>query len=445
MAFLLTWHGTLLCRLRQGGGLVHRPPLPVSDDVEPVVLDLPVERLQPGFGHHLRAALPALPVNPPGEMQRFRLQWAGDRRTVTLQHEAAFLSADPNSDRVTLLKAEPGGMELFLPLSPVDLDALRVILASSWLIRSSGVLTERSTTGKLFHLHIGDLAADLRFQMPFDLTSWPDRLTLLRDGWRIDQACLYRPLIYYAAFDSSETLEQFAISVRSLIEFGRYQGPILVLTDQMPQALARFLPAEDLARIAVLPFHPSDRPGYMAARYFILDWPDARRFQPLLYVDTDTVFDSDVTPMLHAVAMSDRIAAPIELMSTLSSSAASGATLMQRDFCSPGSMAGFNTGTLGIPNLRAHAETLRLIRRIITNYAALHGRMALPYADQEIANYVSFRLAHFDTGLISRFVRFGGADAHIGNRCGLVHFWPVAGAAARTQAMRDYLARLRVG
>ena len=189
MAFLLTWHGTLLCRLRQGGGLVHRPPLPVSDDVEPVVLDLPVEQLQPGFGHHLRATLPELPVNPPGELQRFRLQWAGDQRTVTLQHEAAFLSADPNSDRVTLFRTEAGGMETFLPLSPADLDALRVILASSWLIRSSGGLAERPTTGKLFHLHVGDLAADLRFQMPFDLASWPDRLTLLRDGWRIDQIC----------------------------------------------------------------------------------------------------------------------------------------------------------------------------------------------------------------------------------------------------------------
>ena len=47
---------------------------------------------------------------------------------------------------------------------------------------------------------------------------------------------------------------------------------------------------------------------------------------------------------------------------------------MQRDFCSPGYMAGFNTGTLGIPNLRAHAETLRLIRRIIMNHSLLHGR-----------------------------------------------------------------------
>ena len=79
------------------------------------------------------------------------------------------------------------------------------------------------------------------------------------------------------------------------------------------------------------------------------------------------------------------------------------------------------------------------------NHAALHGRMALPFVDQEIANYVSFRLSHFDTGLISRFVRFAGDDAHLGNRCGLVHFWPVAGGAARAQAMRTYLARLREG
>jgi hypothetical protein len=211
----------------------------------------------------------------------------------------------------------------------------------------------------------------------------------------------------------------------------------------MPATLADFVPADDLARVALLQFQPSDRPGFMAARYLIMEWPDAWRFQPLLYVDTDTVFDRDVTPMLHVVATSDRIAAPIELRSTLSGNPASGAALLQRDFCSPGFMAGFNTGTLGIPNLRAHAETLRLIRRIIMNHAAVHGRSALPFVDQEIANYVSYRIAPFDTGLISRFVRFAGNDADVGNRCGLVHFWPVAGAAARAQAMRDYLARLR--
>jgi hypothetical protein len=91
--------------------------------------------------------------------------------------------------------------------------------------------------GQPFHLLVGELEADLRFQLPFDRATWPDRLTLLRDGWRIDQICLYRPLIYYSVFREAEYIEQFAISLRSLIEFGCYQGPIVVLTDHLPQSL----------------------------------------------------------------------------------------------------------------------------------------------------------------------------------------------------------------
>ncbi len=158
---------------------------------------------------------------------------------------------------------------------------------------------------------------DLRHQMPFDLASWPHRLTLLRDGWRIEQICQYRPLVYYSVFDRPEIMEQFAISVRSLIEFGRYQGQIVVLTDRASPELARMLPAEYMDRVTIIPFQPHDRPGFMVARYLILDWPDAWRYQPLLYVDADIVFDRDVTPMLHAIAMSDRIAAPVELHVTI--------------------------------------------------------------------------------------------------------------------------------
>ena len=215
-------------KLRQGSGLVHRSPSPVTDDVELVVLDLPMEQLQPGFGHHLRAALPDCRSIPLASYSGFNCT---GRRISGPLHEATFLSADPNGDRVTLFRTEAGGMGTFLPVSPVDLDVLRAILTSSWLIRSSGVL------------------------------------------------------------------------------------------------------ADDLARVAVLPFQPSDRPRYMAARYFILDSPDARQFQPLLYVDTGTVFDSDVAPMLRAVAMSDRIAAPMELLSPLAANPALGATLQRISVC----------------------------------------------------------------------------------------------------------------
>jgi hypothetical protein len=445
MVFLLTWHGTLLCRRRQDGALVHRPLTDRSEDAAPVELDMPIERLRAEFSHHLRAVLPELPDHAPGALQRFHMRWAADQRTLNFYHGNVFLSAALSTGLVEALAPKAEDWEAFLPVSQAVLDALRELLGSSWLVRSTGALVERPAMWRFFNLLLGDIAVDLRYQLPLDLANWPHRLTLLRDGWRIEQLCLYRPLVYYAAFGSPAIMQQFAASVVSLIEFGRYQGHIAVLTDHSQTQLAELLPADVLARLAIVQFKPSDRPGFMTARYLILDLPNAWQFQPILYIDADVVFDRDVAPMLREIAVSDRIAAPFEPFSALRRSPPSGATLLQRDHCSPGDVAGFNTGTLGIPNLRAHAETLRLIRRIIANHSLLYGRGALPYADQEIANYLAFRLANFDTTLIARFVRVGGTDSHPRDGVGLAHFWGVAGAAARAQAMRDYLTLLRAG
>ena len=399
MAFLLTWHGTLLCRRRQGGVLVHCPLTDISDDVEPVVLDLPIEQLRADFGHHVRATMPELPSHPPGSLQRFRLQRSADQQTITLGYETAFLSAELEGDRITLVRTEARDWESFLPVSEVDLDALRQILASSWLIRSSGTLIERPTTWRFFNLRVGehdgrsspsDAVRSRELASPLDLA--PRRLADRADLPVSTSGLLFR---VRSTGDHGAVCDQraFADPVRTL------SGADRRIDRPAPAELAKMLPAECMARVTIIPFQPHDRPGFMVARYLILDWPDAWRYQPLLYVDADIVFDRDVTPMLHAIAMSDRIAAPVELMSPLARNPSVGATLLQRDFCSPGYMAGFNSGTLGIPNVRAHAETLRLIRRIIANHSLLHGREALPYADQEIANYVSFRLANFDTGL----------------------------------------------
>jgi hypothetical protein len=209
-----------------------------------------------------------------------------------------------------------------------------------------------------------------------------------------------------------------------------------VLTDHTEADLATLLPAEDFARLTVILCDARDHIAFMAARHVIMDWQDTWQFQPLLCSDTGIVFDLELAPMLRTIAMSDRISAPLEPPATLATWPSMGAELLQRDFCSPGFAMGFNSGTLGFPNLAAHADTLRLIRRTMTNHAALHGRDALKWVDQEVANYVSYRLAYFDTGLISPFVRQAGAYADHRARRGLVHFDWVPGGEGRVRAMR---------
>jgi hypothetical protein len=191
----------------------------------------------------------------------------------------------------------------------------------------------------------------------------------------------------------------------------------------------------------VVPTTACDRLAYMAARLSIGDWADARNFQPLLYVDADILFDLPVEPMLWAVARSDRISAPVE-QEPLAGSVFVGSYLLHADDCSPGTRLGFNSGTLGIPNLQRSGRTLELIGRVMHNRATFCGRDGMPYADQPIANYVLYRLDAVDTALISPYVRLVNHEADPADRCGLVHYCWVAGADVRARLMRSYLQKL---
>lgn len=445
MTVLLTWRGTVLCRHRTSGTLVQRPITGSFDDATPVDLLLPAATLQVGFADHLRDDTVLARDLAAGPLRGWRIVRAADGRSVNLGRDGVFLSAIHESEAVEPVSL-PRDWEAFLPVSDTDFEVLRQIARTDWLIRSSGhrVPADAIRFAPFHSLNLGPLSVDLRWQLPFDLAAWPDRLTVLRDGWRIEQICRFRPLVFFTAFGDEAILAQLALSVRSLVTFGRYDGDIAILTDRSDDAIARLLPTLDGARIIVLRSDPRDRMAYMASRYAIADWPGAPAYQPLLYVDTDTIFDADITPMLEAIACSDRMAAPVEPASPLRSWAPVGSGLLALDGCDPGFVHGFNSGTIGIPNVAGHAATLRLIGRIIANHALLKGRDALPHGDQEVANYVAFRTGTFDTALLSPFVRVGGVGGVAPDRRrGLVHFWGVPGAAARVQAMDAYLAALQ--
>jgi hypothetical protein len=298
---------------------------------------------------------------------------------VNLAHDGRFLTAGAGSDRVTLERTEARDWEAFCPISQADIDLLRAAATSDWVIRSTcqRVRANDIAMQLWYGLRVGDLQLDLRFHLPFDEAHWPFRLPVVRDHWKTDQLCLYRPLVFYTAFRSQAVLEQLYLSIRSLLEIGRYDGDVMVLSERGKDEIASNIPMLPPERLWVLHYEPDDFTGYVAAKYAILDWEPTWKFQPLVFLDPDIIVDAPIEPMLCALAVSDRMAAPIEHFSRLCTSPSVGASLLQLDNCSPRYSAGFNCGTLGIPNLAMNGHSLTRIRTVMVNHADTYGRKAL--------------------------------------------------------------------
>ncbi len=436
--------GTVLCRERSTGALVHRNPLHAGAEADILVIGDLARELCANFGNHMRDDETALQlVLAGGPLGGWTVIRSPDRRSLMFSRNGWFLTVQDHTDAVVSVDGDSGEPARFLAITGDDVAILAAVLAAEWLVQSAdrGTRPERGSVTPGFLLKVGTVAIDLRYNLPFDRSEWPHRLPLLRDGWRIDMIYRYRPLIYFAAFGAPEIMQQFALSLRSLITAGGYEGAIAVLTDKTTAEIAALAPPGMRAPLVVLPTAARDPMAYMAARLTIGSWPDAREFQPLLYVDADILFDLPVAPMLWDIGRSDRICAAVE-PEPLATSFFVGASLFQDDKCSPGSRMGFNSGTLGIPNLQRHGRMLELMGRIMHNRASLYGREALPYTDQSIANYVLFRLDGVDAELISPYVRLANNAGDPVSKRGLVHFCWVAGAAARVALMRSYLEKL---
>ncbi len=439
---LLTYHGALLCTTPEGA-FVQRPL--VDTAATPVVLPAGITARR--FEQFLAAdGKPLCVPLTEGPLSGFTATVSANRRTLTLSRAGRFLSAQRDVQHIADDRTEALEWENLMPLTPHDLSVLRGVAENAWVVRSSGkVVAKRTSAFRAgFALRAGELSFDLRYQTPFEGSALPYRLRLLRDGWRIDELCLLRPLVVMTAFRTPTILEQMRLSLHSLREMGRFDGHVLLLTDVSPQLLHQRLPGEDVRRMTIITLAASDAVAGAASRYALLDWPEIRRFQPILCVDPDIVFDADITPMLAAIAASDRIAAPVERQSLQRTSPALGLSLLQQDGAQPRLVPGFSTSAMGIPNVLEHRDTLAQIRRVIVNRCDRFGRNEPVWLEQEAANYVAYRTGSVDTHLITRCLRtIDPTQApHVTPGQGLLRFEGPRGSESVTDAMRSALRAL---
>lgn len=447
MTYLLSGLGTLLCQTRAGGVLVHRALTAPLDDVELLDIGDVTDTLLVGQGNFLRDDAESLhyPLASGPLAGWIAVRSQEDRRSLTLIRNGTRLGAAPDSEAVVPVRQDHWPTTRFLPLSPADFTVIRGLLDATWLLGTTApeIGPQTASLQPGFAVRIGPLDIDLRWNLPFEVSGWPHRLTVSRDVWKIERLFRYRPVVYFAAYGDPLVMRQFALAVTSLVTLGAYDGDIVVLTDKSPAEIAALFPAAVLARLALLPMPAVDRVGYIAARYAIATWPDAGDFQPLLYVDADLLFDRAVAPMLHAIAQADAICVTPEAWPLRDTNAVGGHLLADDGCHPPPDRMGFNSGTQGIPNMQAHAGTLSLIARTLRNRRTAVGRHAETFVDQPIANYVAYRTDTYDTELLARFVRLADATADPAERIGVVHFCWVNGAQARIDVMESYLERVR--
>ncbi len=335
-----------------------------------------------------------------------------------------------------------GSWETFVLISDKELDFLQSLRGKQWVLKSS----RKILAGDDFRLEngpcllLGDIRIPISYNLPFDTTKSPFRFPILLDGWRIDELYLFKPLIYYVAFGDVNVLAQLYLSIESLLRVGKFAGDIIVYTDRDHATICKEVPCVIPNNIRVVDIRAHDWVGYVAGKYCILDDQKAYDYQPVIYMDPDIIYNKNFQEFLIESAVSDRMGAPIEHASQLATAVSVGAELLQLDNEQPRFACGFNAGTLCIPNLPAHRQSLELIRRVIQNFTNIRGRGALGWVDQEAANYVSYKFAFVNTNYVSQCVRYGFENdaEELGALSGLVHFWPVA-RANRPSTMKTYL------
>lgn len=289
-------------------------------------------------------------------------------------------------------------------------------------------------------------------------TAGPVRLFhLVHEGWRVASFRRFRPLAYFAAFESPDIFECLRLAVTSLVEQGGWQWEVLVMTAAGTTGHVRALlePCGLGERLHVAAVAPArDRLDWYLARYRLDAHPVQALGQPLLYLDADIVCDRPLEPLLMALAGSPAIHACADWTldeGTLESAGHwFGWRLMVEDgmpvdFKAPG----FSAGALGFANAAAAEVPFSLVLwSCYADAARPDGGRRLAGGDQPFANYVFRKLGCHALDTMTRFLtlhRFDGADGLFPDPAaarGMVHFLG-SPAAGKARAMRAYVEALR--
>ncbi len=444
---LTTAHDTVLCWDPAHRCVTHRAP--ASIDPENLVLCTDLDRpefgiLDEGVWHPLDIGIKGWPrATSPA-----RLHAIVKDGVAAFRSSVGFVGAPPDGT-ITMGGGEPHAWEWLGVIEHSALAGVLDMCRSDWLRVGTGNFVGRSTIRlqNRTSLRVGEHAYPIAGNFPLS-SSRPGRHRnlLIRDGWMVDQFVRFRPLVYFVLMGTGAYAEQFRLATSSLVEFGRYAGDILVITDQERGLIETLLPPALIERLSVLRVASSGKIDAVLARLMLAEHPGAEDYAPILYTDADVAFDRPLQPVLEAALLSGKMSAQSERWNELPGSDAAGGNLFTNDMIPFRDPIGFNAGVWIMPGGADSVHIVETIRLALSRYLEINGRESLPWLDQAMGNYVLRKIDMFDRTLLTDTTRLYQSyePRDVVSPAGFVHFWPVsASAAERARAMVDYLDRLR--
>jgi hypothetical protein len=337
----------------------------------------------------------------------------------------------------------------------MDQSWLDILQRSTWLTHAPAQLV-RIAPAQDGRWSVGDIMvteAELLAARPAGPIEEVRVFHLLYAGWRVASLRLFRPLAYFAAFSAPEIFECLRLAISSLIEHGRWQWDVLVLTgpDTCETVRAMLAPCGLGERLHVAPVSPAaSMVDWCLARYRLDAHPIFAAAQPLLYLDADVLCDRPLEPLLAELCTSSLIHACAEGLLGEGHPESDGHWFGWRLMAEDGmpfdrNAPGFSAGVLGCANaVVAEAPYSLIMRSVTADIASAGGGHRLAGQDQAFANYVLRKIGRFEIRLLPLVLRLhriqpGQLYPDPAGARGLVHFLgvPISGKLAAMRAYAD--------
>ena len=280
---------------------------------------------------------------------------------------------------------------------------------------------------------------------------------LTRDRWKILPLKLYRPLVYYAAFGTDDIFGCLRAAIVSLLEFGRWDHEIGILTRTGDLAKVNTAVADlNLGnRLHIVTVPGGDILDWCLARYRIDAVEIVATHQPILYLDVDVMCDAPLDDLCLQLAHSRTIEVLPEGRLDEGDPDSSGHWFGWRLMAADGLdfdplERGFSSGILGFANKKVAAQAFSAILRSAYHHSEQIGdRHRFAGYDQPFAGYVMKKLRLTSSDLLPAKAQFCRVDTATmpspvpARPLGLVHFNGIVGdASSKRRAMEHYLAAL---